>query len=54
MLQKSIGDAGHQCMPVQSGPGAALEVPEAQFSRELLVRLLADPACLDGRRERAH
>ena len=48
VLQVSEGDAGHQRVPVQAGPGAALEVPEAQFLLELLVRLFADPARLDG------
>jgi len=46
MLQKGVSDAGHQCMPVQSGPGPALEVPEPQLPLELLMRLLAGPACL--------
>jgi hypothetical protein len=46
MLQKGVSDAAHQCMPVQSGPGAALEVPEAQLSLELLMRLLTDQRAL--------
>jgi hypothetical protein len=43
MLQVSAGDARHQRVPVQPGPGAALEVVEAEFLLELLVGLLADP-----------
>src|SRR3712207_368460 len=46
-LQPGEGDAGHQRVPVQPGPGAAFEVPEAQLLLELLVRLLAGPARLD-------
>ena len=41
VLQVGEGDAGHQSVPVQPGPGAALEVAEAQLLLELLVRLLA-------------
>src|SRR3712207_6737402 len=47
VLQVSEGDAGHQRVPVQPGPGAPLEVAQAQFLLELLVRLLADPTRLD-------
>ena len=53
MLQKGVSDAAHQGMPVQSGPGPTLEMPEPQLPLELLMRLLADPARLDRRRERA-
>ena len=49
VLQKGIGDAGHQRVPVQSRPRAALEVAEAQFPFELLMRLLAHrPVRLSG------
>ena len=48
MLQVGEGHAGHQRVPVQASPGPALEVAQAQFLFELLVSLLADPACLDG------
>ena len=47
MLQVGSGDARHQRLPMQPDPGAALEVVEAEFLLELLVDLLADPACLD-------
>src|SRR3712207_933659 len=48
VLQVGEGDAGHQRVPVRAGPGAPLEVAQAEFLLELLVRLLADPARLDG------
>ncbi len=47
VLQISEGDTGHQRVPVQPGPGAALEVTQPQFLLELLVALLAHPARLD-------
>jgi hypothetical protein len=47
MLQVGAGDARHQRVPMQTGPGAAFEVVEAEFLLELLVDLLSDPACLD-------
>ena len=48
VLQEGIGNARHQRVSVQSCPGAPLEVAEAEFSLELLMGLLADPACFDG------
>src|SRR3954470_19730751 len=48
VLQIGKGDAGHQRVPVQAGPGAAFEVTKPQFLLELLVHLLAGPARLDG------
>ncbi len=47
MLQVGEGDAAHQRVPVQAGPGAPFEMAQARFLLELLVRLLADPARLD-------
>jgi len=38
----------HQRMPVQAGPRSTLERTQPEFLFELLVRLLADPARLDG------
>ena len=46
VLEERERDHGHQRVPVQAGPGAALEVVEAQLLLELLVRLLAGPAAL--------
>ena len=51
MLQEQVGDHCQQRMPVQSAPRAALEVIQAEFFLELLMRLFADPACLDQARE---
>src|SRR3954464_10511193 len=48
VLQIGKGDAGHQRVPMQAGPGSALEVAEPKFLLELLVHLLAGPARLDG------
>src|SRR4051794_37290382 len=48
VLQISKGDAGHQRVPMQAGPGPALEVAETELLLELLVHLLAGPARLDG------
>ena len=52
VLQPGESHAGHQRVPVQAGPGPALEVTQAQLLFELLVRLLADPARLDGSSQR--
>src|SRR3954469_14426166 len=48
VLQIGKGDAGHQGVAMQAGPGAALEVAEAKFLLELLMHLLARPAPPDG------
>src|SRR5690349_1534285 len=48
VLQIGKGDAGHQRVPMQAGPGPAFEVAEPKFLLELLVPLLAGPARLDG------
>ena len=53
VLQIGIGDARHQRVPVQPYPGPALEVPEPKFAFQLLMRLLAYPAGLDRRTQRA-
>ncbi len=53
MRQKGKSDAGCQRVPVQPRPGLALEAAETQLLLELLVRLLAHPACLDGACQRA-
>ena len=44
VLQVGEGEAGHQRVPVQAGPGPALEVAQAQFLLQLLMPLLADPS----------
>ena len=48
VLQIGESDAGHQRMPMQAGPGPSLEVAKTEFLFELLMDLLAGPACLDG------
>src|SRR6185312_4204625 len=48
VLQPGKGDAGHQSVSMQAGPGAAFEVTEPELLLELLMHLLARPACLDG------
>jgi hypothetical protein len=47
MLPVGAGDAHHQRVPVQSGPGAALKVAEAECLLQRLVGLFANPARLD-------
>src|SRR3954453_19704277 len=47
VLEVGEGDEGHQGGRVQPRPGAPLEMVETQLLLELLMRLLADPACLD-------
>jgi hypothetical protein len=48
VLQIGKRDAGHQRMPMQTGPGPTLEVAKAEFLLELLMDLLTGPARLDG------
>src|SRR5215207_1390980 len=48
VLQIGKSHAGHQRMPMQTGPGPALEVAKAEFLLELLMDLLTGPARLDG------
>src|SRR6201994_1693153 len=48
VLQIGKGNAGHQRVPMQAGPGPAFEVTEPELLLELLVHLLAGPACLDA------
>src|SRR3954454_6415672 len=48
VLQIGKGDAGHQRVPMQAGPGAALEIAEAEILLELLMDLFARTARLDG------
>src|SRR5919108_1985153 len=51
MLQEGERDHRQQRVMVQPGPGAALEVVEAELLFHLLMRLLARPARLDRRGE---
>src|SRR5580692_10081054 len=51
-LQIGVGDHGHQGVTMEAMPGSALEVVEAEFFFELLMRLFADPSRLDRGGER--
>jgi len=44
MLQVGAGDACHQRVSMEPGPGASLEMVEAEFFLELLVGLLSPSA----------
>ena len=48
MLKECICDHGHERVSVQPLPGSPLKVIEAEFFLHLLMRLFANPACLDG------
>jgi hypothetical protein len=47
VLEEGEVDLREQGVMVQPGPAPPLEVVEAQFLRELLVGLLADPSGFD-------
>src|SRR3954453_4208245 len=47
VVEGGEGDAGHPRVPVQAGPGPALEVAEAEFLLQVLMGLLAGPARFD-------
>src|ERR1700759_895072 len=46
VLQIGKGDAGHQSVPVQPGPGPAPEVAEPDLLLELVMPLLSRPGSL--------
>ena len=48
MLQEGEGKHRHERMAVKTLPGSPFEVVEAKFLFHLLMRLLANPPCLDG------
>lgn len=48
-LQEREGDHAHERVLVQARPRSALEVIEAEFLFELLMRLFTRPARFDGR-----
>jgi hypothetical protein len=52
MLQIGTGDAGPQRVSVSSSPRTSLEASQPEFVFQLLVRLFAEPARLDGGRGR--
>src|SRR5260370_7957234 len=51
MVKEGVSDHGHQGVAMKASPRSALEMIEAEFFLELLVRLLAGPAGLDRRGE---
>src|SRR3712207_4915760 len=53
VLEIGKGDAAHQPVSVQPRPGAPLEVAETELLFQLLMRLLANPGCLDRARQGA-
>jgi hypothetical protein len=53
MLEEGVSDHRHKRVTMQTLPGSALEVIETEFFFQLLVRLLANPSCLDGGRQGA-
>ena len=48
MLKKGESGHRHERMTVKALPGSPLEVIEAEFLFQLLVRLLANPSRLDS------
>ena len=52
MLEERVSDHRHERMTMQTLPGSAFEVIETEFLFQLLVSLLANPARLDGGRQR--
>jgi hypothetical protein len=48
MLQEGVGDHGHQRVTMKTLPGSSLEVIKPEFLFQLLMRLFANPSCLDG------
>ena len=53
MLEEGVGDHCHERVTVKALPGSSLEVIEAEFFFQLLMRLFADPSRLDGGRQGA-
>lgn len=47
MLQEGVGDHGHQCVTMED-LARSLEVIKSEFFFQLLMRLFANPSCLDG------
>ena len=53
MLEERVGDHRHQRMTMKAVPRPSLEVVETEFLLQLLMGLLANPSCLDGRGQAA-
>jgi hypothetical protein len=48
MLEEGVSDHRHEGMTVKALPRSSLEVVEAEFLFQLLMRLFADPSRLKG------
>ena len=48
MLEEGISNHCHERVTVKAMPGSSLEVIETEFFFQLLMRLFANPARLDG------
>ena len=48
MLEESVSNHGHERVAVEALPGSSLEVIKSEFFFQLLMRLFANPSCLDG------
>ena len=48
MLEEGVSDHRHERVTMKAVPGSSLEVIETEFFLQLLMGLLANPACLDG------
>lgn len=48
MLQEGIGDHDHQGATMKTLPGSPLEVIKPKLRFQLLMRLFANPSCLDS------
>jgi hypothetical protein len=46
-VAERVGDYGHQRVTMKTLPGSPLEVIKPQFLFQLLMRLFANPSCLD-------
>lgn len=50
MLEEGVSNHRHEGVTMETLPGSSLEVVEAEFLLQLLMRLLANPSRLDGGR----
>jgi hypothetical protein len=48
VLQEGVGDHGHQDVTMKTLPRSPLEVIKPKLLFQLLMRLFANPSCLDG------
>ena len=53
MLEEGVSNHCHEGVTVKAVPRSPLEVIETEFFLQLLMRLFANPARLDGGRQRA-